>query len=173
MTAATARAATGWRVPPSVPESAAQDAVALWASAQVTALDTGDAPEYGSPAWCALRANDPRRAVAIISAAEQWRHHTARETWLDNLLDEDPEEWFVVVTSDADTYARSIAGTLARQPTHDELSARRAEKKPRDVVATPGWPSIALPGRPGYRRHCGPNGEQLDLPLDQPQEMAA
>ncbi|WP_327156363.1 DUF2742 domain-containing protein [Streptomyces tubercidicus] len=162
------------RVPPAAPEAVAQDATALWASAQVTALDVDDFPEYGSPAWRALRATDPRRAVAVVTAAEQWRRHSAREAWLDRLLDEDPEQWFAIVTADANTYARSIAGDLARRPTHDELAARRAVRaQRREVVTAPGWPPVAIPGRPGWWRHYGPRGEQVDLPHNQPQETAA
>lgn len=31
------------------------------------------------------------------------------------------------------------------------------------VRATPEWPPIAIPGRPGWRRHCI-DGRQVDLP---------
>lgn len=152
------------------------DVAALWASAVITDLNVTDAPEYGSPAWLALRADDPRRAAAIITAAEQWRRYAAHEAWLDRLLDEDPEHWFRIVTADANAYARSIAAELARRPTHDEIAARReAVHAPREAKASPGWPPIAIPGRPGWWRHCGPNGEQVDLPHSAPrgQEMAA
>ncbi|MFE3635811.1 DUF2742 domain-containing protein [Streptomyces sp. NPDC059168] len=139
----------------------------------MTTLDVADAPEYGSPAWCALRSTDPRRAAAIITAAEQWRRHASREAWLNHLLDEDPERWYAYVTADADAYARSIASALARRPTHDELAARRAQRKAaRAVVAAPGWPPVAIPGRPGWRRHRGPRGEQLDLSDNPYQETA-
>ncbi|MFD8610531.1 hypothetical protein [Streptomyces sp. NPDC059631] len=139
----------------------------------MTALDVTDAPEYGSPAWCALRATDPRRAAAIITAAEQWRRHASREAWLDRLLDDDPERWYAYVTAGANAYARSIAGDLARRPTQDELAARRARRRAaRAVVARPGWPPVAIPGRPGWRRHHGPRGEQLDLPDNPHQEKA-
>ncbi|MFE6742321.1 hypothetical protein [Streptomyces tubercidicus] len=136
----------------------------------MSALDD-EAPAYGSPAWRALPSTDPRRAVALITSAEQWRRHTARETWLDHLADEDPEEWFRIVTADANAYARRIAPTLARRPTHAEVTARRAVRmQPREVVASPGWPPVAIPGRPGWWRHHGPRGEQLDLPHNRPQE---
>lgn len=36
---------------------------------------------------------------------------------------------------------------------------------PRQIAATPGWPPIAIPGRPGWWRHCI-NGQQVDLPHD-------
>ncbi|MFI5805795.1 hypothetical protein [Streptomyces sp. NPDC051561] len=152
----------------------AQDPVALWASAQVTTLGAVDCPEYGSPAWSALRAADPRRAAAIITAAEQWRRHNAREAWLDHLLIEDPERWFAHVTAEANAYAARIAPALARRPTFDELAARRsAQVEPREVVAAAGWPPVAIPGRPGYWRHRGAHGAQLDLPYNTRQEMAA
>lgn len=32
------------------------------------------------------------------------------------------------------------------------------------VRATPGWPPVAVPGAPGWWRHLGPDGEQVDLP---------
>lgn len=140
----------------------------------MTALDVKGFPGYGSLPWRKLRASDPRRAAALITAAEQWRRHTAREAWLDALLDEDPEEWFRLVTADADAEARRIAPALARRPTHDELSARRALRtRARPVVASPGWTPVAIPGRPGWWRHLGPRGEQLDLPHRHVQEIAA
>lgn len=43
--------------------------------------------------------------------------------------------------------------------------------KPYRVTATPGWPPVAIPGRPGWYRHHGPDGEQTDLPTNKPQEQ--
>jgi hypothetical protein len=143
-----------------------QDPAALWAENQFAALGVDDAPEYGSPAWVKLRADDPRRAAAIIEAAELWRRHRAREEWLDQLLDDDPEHWFALVTETADAYSRRIAGALARQPTAAEMTKRRARLQPaREVVATAGWPPIQIPGRPGWWRHLI-DGEQVDLPYN-------
>ncbi|MFJ9536632.1 hypothetical protein ACIRPX_05175 [Streptomyces sp. NPDC101225] len=142
----------------------AGDVTALWASAQVTALNVHDFPQYGSPAWLALKADDPARAAAIITAAEQWRRHNAREQWLDRLLDSHPTAWYRVVTAEADREARRILPKLARRPTIAEIKARNPRPVPRPVVATPGWPPVALPGRPGWYRHCGPDGEQTDRP---------
>ncbi|GBQ01029.1 hypothetical protein SSP531S_24590 [Streptomyces spongiicola] len=145
------------------------DVTGLWASYQVTALNVRDFPSYGSPAWLALRSNDPRRAAAIIAAAEQWRRHEERERWLDDLLDNDPERWFSAVTAEANQYARRICADLARRPDQVELRRKRQLSPPRKVVATSGWPPVAIPGRPGWYRHCGPNGEQIDLPTNEPQ----
>lgn len=152
-------------VAPAAPSDVETDAVALWASAQVTALGVEDCPDYGSPAWSALHATDPRRAVAILTAAEQWRRHATREAWLDHLLDEDPNRWFAYVTADANDYARSIAGDLARRPTQDELAARRAVRvHPRTMAATPGWPPITIPGQPGWVRTLTHHGRPVDRP---------
>lgn len=126
------------------------DVTALWAEQQFTALGIAEAPEYGTAAWLKLRADDPRRAAAIIEAAELWRRYRARETWLDQLLDDDPERWFSIVTADADAQASRMAGALARQPTAAETEARRARDAPaHQLKATPGWPPIAIPGQPG------------------------
>ncbi|WP_406360333.1 hypothetical protein OID55_10980 [Streptomyces sp. NBC_00715] len=39
---------------------------------------------------------------------------------------------------------------------------------PRQVAATPGWPPVAIPGRPGWWRHHI-DGRQVDLPSRPPQ----
>ncbi|MER6832672.1 hypothetical protein ABT320_01560 [Streptomyces cellulosae] len=41
--------------------------------------------------------------------------------------------------------------------------------RPYEVTASPGWPPVAIPGRPGWWRHYGPNGEQTDLPTNEHQ----
>lgn len=159
---------------PAVP---ADDPVALWASANVTSLLNGreeseSTPEYGSAAWQQLRGSDPHRAAAIITAAEQWRRQRVCQEWLDQLLDENPKEWFRIVTADADAHARKILPALAKRPTVAELKARTAKRQPpRTVVATPGWPPVAIPGRPGWSRRLV-DGQQVDLP-DKAQESAA
>jgi hypothetical protein len=38
---------------------------------------------------------------------------------------------------------------------------------PREVTATPTWPPVAIPGRPGWWRHCI-DGQQVDLPTSTP-----
>ena len=40
---------------------------------------------------------------------------------------------------------------------------RNEPPPPYEVTATPGWPPVAIPGRPGWWRHCI-NGQQTDLP---------
>jgi hypothetical protein len=125
------------------------DPVALWAEGQFAALGVQDAPEYGSPDWQRLRAEDPRRAAAIVEAAELWRRHRAYEMWLDRLLDEDPDRWFRTVTEDANAEARRIAPALARRKTWRQQQAARTYGPVHQLAATPGWPPIAIPGQPG------------------------
>jgi hypothetical protein len=154
--------------------NAANDPVALWASAQVTQLLDGqpDPPEYGSPAWRALLTADPRRAAAIITAAEHWRRDRADEAELNRLLDDDPVEWFRRVTAEADAEARRIAPALARRPIVVPSAGRRPVRA-RPIVATPGWPPVAIPGRPGWWRHHVADGRQIDLPISKTGAPAA
>ncbi|MFE4692930.1 hypothetical protein ACFRH6_23120 [Streptomyces sp. NPDC056749] len=154
------------------PRTADLDAVALWASAQVTALGAETWPPYGGDAWRALLADDPRKAAAIFEAAEQWRQHRAEAEELDRLLSDDPEEWYRRDTAEADAETRRIAPALAKRPTVAEIRARAGHRRPRPVTATPGWPPVTIPGRPGWHRHLI-DTRQVDLPINQHQEQAA
>ncbi|MFP8904809.1 hypothetical protein [Streptomyces atacamensis] len=155
----------GAHTAPGAPAVPTTDPAALWAEAQVTALAPGStpAPEYGTPEWLALPPADPRRAAALITAAEQWRRHTAEQHRLGQLADTDPDAWFAEVTADADTEAARRARRIADGL--DQAHRAAAHKPtPRPVRATPGWPPVAIPGRPGWFRHCTRDGRQLDLP---------
>lgn len=153
----------------SVPaDASAGDVTEIWAEQQFAALGIGtdQYPEYGSPAWVKLRAEDPRRAAAIIEAAELWRRSRAREAWLDQLAEDDPERWFAIITADAEAKGRQTLRELkvSSSPTHAELTRRRAQYGPvREVKATSGWPPVAIPGRPGWHRRLI-NGQQVDVP---------
>lgn len=48
---------------------------------------------------------------------------------------------------------------------HLHLALDKPEPNPgsREVTATPNWPPVAIPGRPGWWRHHE-NGRQVDLP---------
>lgn len=137
----------------SIPEDAsAGDVTQIWAEQQFAALGVIEAPEYGSPAWVKLRAEDPRRAAALIEAAELWRRSRARETWLDQLAEDDPERWFALVTADADAEAKRLLRLmrLSTRPTWTEIQTKRATHGGvHQLKATPGWPPIAVPGHPG------------------------
>ncbi|WP_189999984.1 DUF2742 domain-containing protein [Streptomyces rubradiris] len=129
------------------------DAAQAWAEHQVTTLAGGardwDVPLYGSPAWTRLPPNDPRRFAAVVEAAERWRRRQAEEERLERLADEDPAAWYAEVTAGANEEARRLAGRLARMRSLAELGTARTRRAPRQLRATPGWPPVALPGRPG------------------------
>lgn len=158
--------------------SADGDATAMWAEAQTTALaehfkGEWQVPAYGSAEWQQMAAADPRRAAAVIEAAELWRRHVAEQYRLAQLAEDDPDAWHAEVTAPADAYARRIAQTLASNRTAAELNAARAKyPPPRPVQATPGWPPIAIPGRPGWRRHYRA-GKQIDLNTNERRTVAA
>lgn len=135
------------------------DVTGLWAEDQVTRLLDGQdpkarLPKYGSAAWQQLRGDDPQKAAAILTAAEMWRRYGDEEDLL---------AWF------RDATAPKLAHWQGR--THAELAEARKPKPPRQMQATPGWPPIAIPGRPGWWRHCI-DGQQVDLPHNA-QESAA
>lgn len=158
--------------PPGVPPG---EVAALWAAAQVTSLlNTVESlpPAYGSLPWLRLAPGDPRKVAAIITAAEKHRRHADEEARLDRLAFEDPEAYYREVTADANAYAARIAPELARRPTAEEIRRRAVHGPVREVVATAGWPPVAIPGRPGWHRHLV-DGRQVDLPSNAPQDGPA
>lgn len=51
---------------------------------------------------------------------------------------------------------------MADFPTYGDVLGRPAEDPHRDQIrATPNWTPVALPGRPGWWRHCV-DGQQVD-----------
>lgn len=147
------------------------DVVGVWASAQVTRLLDGapanlPLPEYGAAEWLDLPGADPRRAAALITAAEQWRRLVDEQARINELAETNPDAWYDAVTRAADKEAHRLIRRhqLSKWPTSAELDARRREYRPAHVVkATPGWSPIGIPGRPGWWRHLI-NGQQVDLP---------
>lgn len=112
----------------------ADDMTTMWAEQQVTALlpEPVDVPEYGTLQWLQLPAGDPRKAAAVITAAELWRRYIDAENlaaWLREGSQSRPP--------------------VHEQPSGEELEKRRAHRPPRQLRATPGWPPIAIPGQPG------------------------
>lgn len=49
---------------------------------------------------------------------------------------------------------------------HLRLVPDEPDPGPYEVTATPDWPPVAIPGRPGWWRHHI-DGQQVDLPHDQ------
>ncbi|MGV9275976.1 DUF2742 domain-containing protein [Streptomyces griseosporeus] len=137
------------------------DAVALWASARVTELLDGhdDPPAYGSPEWQRLPNSDPRKGAAIVVAAELWRRHghdnlsviEAADMW--RRYGDDVVQWF--------KEASTPRAPLAQRKTIAELDTLAKPRPSRPVQASPGWPPVAIPGRPGWYRRLA-NGRQID-----------
>lgn len=48
---------------------------------------------------------------------------------------------------------------------HLRLVPDEPTPEPYEVTATPDWPPVAIPGRPGWWRHCI-DGKQVDLPTN-------
>ncbi|MFJ9376836.1 hypothetical protein [Streptomyces sp. NPDC101455] len=122
------------------------DAVALWAGARLDELldGQGNPPKYGIREWHQLPNGDPRKAAAMIMAAEMWRRYGDEESLL---------TWFRDATRNRDS--------LASRRTITELDALAKAQPPHPVRATDGWPPVAIPGRPGWYRHLV-DGQQVD-----------
>ncbi|MFF0623592.1 hypothetical protein [Streptomyces sp. NPDC004296] len=123
----------------------------LWDQAAALCL-TGDFPAYGSPQWCVLPLESPARLAAVVDAAEAWRRHASEQARLEALQESDPDAWFREVTADANSEAQRTIRRLGLSRSLDasERAKRRRPLPPHQLRATPGWPPIAVPGRPGH-----------------------
>lgn len=61
---------------------------------------------------------------------------------------------------------------MRKAPTMGQLRELRGATAAHSIAATPDWPPVAIPGRPGWWRHCL-NGEQTDLPTREPTQKGA
>ncbi|MEU8524835.1 hypothetical protein AB0C77_04425 [Streptomyces sp. NPDC048629] len=128
------------------------DVTALRAETQVAALGVTSWPPYGTAEWLQLSPKDPRCYAATLEAAELHRRAEVERLRLESLMDNDPESWWCEVTADANAHAASIARSIAARRTAEEIRAARAKadaRPPHQLRATPGWPPIRIPGRPG------------------------
>ncbi|MEU7726138.1 hypothetical protein AB0B78_12955 [Streptomyces sp. NPDC040724] len=126
---------TAATVPQDGPHITPDEFVALWAEAR-TAYYADEFPPYASPAWRALRPDDPRRLAAALAAAELWRKYGDEEGLLAWLRDV------------------SRRGYSAEGRTAAELAELRKPKPPHQLQATVGWPPIRIPGGNGrYLTH--------------------
>ncbi|WP_435187010.1 hypothetical protein [Streptomyces sp. bgisy126] len=103
----------------------AHELTELWAGARIAWTDA-DLPAYGTPEWVALGPDDPRRLASALHAAEMWRRFGDEEGLVQWLTD----------VSRVHTFAKKAPAPYRRRPAHV-------------LRATPGWPPIAVPGRPG------------------------
>ncbi|MER7969682.1 DUF2742 domain-containing protein [Streptomyces sp. NPDC096080] len=116
------------------PDAMAGDVTHLRARSQVEALGVTEWPEYGSTAWLQMPPADPAVYVATLEAAELHRMHVRR------------------LYEDAHTEALNVLQTAAEVRAARTGTARTRE--PHTLTATPGWPPIQIPGRPGeYLTH--------------------
>ena len=111
------------------PDASAGEVTHLRACAQITALRVEDWPEYGSLPWLQLPASAPEVYAATLEAAERHRMHVER------LYADAPQQALNTLQTAAEARATAI-GTMRDRPPHK-------------LTATPGWPPIAVPGRPG------------------------
>jgi hypothetical protein len=93
--------------------------------------DRSSIPRYGSPEWDALPDQDPRRAAAILIAAEAWRDHCSPVRVAEDMRDS--------LTEISDVIAHMFVGTshdvaqavdweaIFSRPTFAELCERRGE----------------------------------------------
>lgn len=110
------------------------DIAGLWADAK-SLFFARDFPPYASKAWRELHPDDPKRLAAALEAAEMWRKYGDDVTgWLRDATAPKPPLW--------------------QGRTRAELEQARQPKPPHQLQATPGWPDIAIPGKPGrYLTH--------------------
>lgn len=113
------------------PDADAGEVTHLRACAQATALlRDGEAwPMYGTLPWLQLPPDDPRVYVATLEAAELHRMADERRY------------------ADARAQAVATRQAAAEQRLAQPRSSRTRE--PHKLTATPGWPPIQIPGRPG------------------------
>ncbi|MFF2331849.1 MULTISPECIES: hypothetical protein [unclassified Streptomyces] len=128
------------------------DVAALRAETQIAALGVSSWPPYGTAAWLQLSPKDPRCYAATLEAAELHRRAETERQRADWLMDNDPEAWWREITADANDYAARQGRAIAARKTAAEIraaAARASNRPPHQLRATPGWPPIAIPGRPG------------------------
>ncbi|MFI1394093.1 hypothetical protein [Streptomyces sp. NPDC020681] len=121
-------------VSPEAPEFDPGDIAGLWADAR-SLWYARDFPPYASTAWRELHPDDPKRLAAALEAAEMWRKYGDDVTqWLKDAFAPHAPVW--------------------QRPTLAERDAAAHPQPPHQLRATPGWPPIQIPGKPGrYLTH--------------------
>lgn len=105
-----------------------------WSSAKERFL-AREFPQYGSKQWRELPVDDPRRLAAVLDAAECWRKYGP--DLIEDLND-------VLRARPPISSGSSLA----------ELDQAARPKEPWELRATPGWPAVAIPGKPGRYLTC-------------------
>jgi len=89
----------------------------------------------------------------------------------DNLRREWEAEQYAAEAAAWEPFRQRLAANR-NAPTWAEQQELRRLPPPQKVTATPNWPPIAIPGRPGWWRHCI-DGQQVDLPDREPIQKGA
>ncbi|MFF7734603.1 DUF2742 domain-containing protein [Streptomyces sp. NPDC007984] len=117
-----------------IPDNADAGTITAYrANAQVVALvgEHGQWPPYGSVQWLRLDPQDPRVYVATLEAAEEHRMHIER------------------IYEDAHRQAQDVVRTAVEARAVAARTRTMRTREPHQLTATPGWPPIQIPGRPG------------------------
>ncbi|WP_174566069.1 hypothetical protein [Streptomyces niveus] len=109
--------------------AAPSDAGQWWTDAKARFLDR-EFPRYGTQAWKDLEPEDPKRLAAALDYAEMWRKYGAD------------------IAADLDDAIRARPPISSGVPLA-VLDAAARPYEPHELVPTPGWPPIAVPGKPG------------------------
>lgn len=100
-------------------------------------------PAYGSPEWQQLDRDDPRRAAAIVFAAECWRRY-----WTPDMVTDRAEQFETEIAARLREAAHAISAgqnwvRVANAPSYAELQRRRAQPGPvqpkADAAAVAEW----------------------------------
>jgi hypothetical protein len=102
-------------------------------------------PVYGTPEFYAADPFGKEKRFSVFEAAERWR---LQGVALDQLDDAD---WYAYTFGDARRTAARLLAATNRLRSFREIRDERAKPRPAHVLrATPGWPPIAIPGKPGH-----------------------
>jgi hypothetical protein len=103
--------------------------LAKWLIGRVT--DRQSIPRYASPAWEDLPDGDPRRAAAVLIAAEAWANHCSPWQVAQDLADELAAQQYIasreLVEAGHDVYNAAPWPAIFARPTFAELCDRRGE----------------------------------------------
>jgi hypothetical protein len=73
----------------------------------------GELPSYGTPAWCALPADDPRRVASCVVAAECWASELEPERLRQRLEDEIAAQRYVEEKIVAEAWSRASSNVVS------------------------------------------------------------
>lgn len=87
--------------------------------------DRSTIPRYGTARWNALADQDPRRAAAVIIAAESWLNYTSPEQVAREMAAEVLQDRWELRQASLDVSRATDWAAVAARPTYAELQQRR------------------------------------------------